>query len=322
VTRDHDEEETAGEEAEASSPLARRMADAIADHADRTHAGGDEPPDGDDERAAAGEAGDEAEAPEAPGDGPPLATVLEAVLFAAAEPVPLGRLTRILFPWTRAAVAEALAGLATELAEGTRGVRLVETGSGFQLRSASECAPWIRKFFTEKPPRLSRPMLETVAIVAYRQPVTRGEIESIRGVNCDAVLSALVGRGLVRIVGRRESPGRPLEYGTTPEFLDLFSLRDLSELPPLPDPAALASLIDGDEGEPEESGEPAGADEERRDEAVEREAGAAAEDPEPGGAGVAPHGGGPDPSGPGAGEREGGAGARDEGPPDARPRHD
>src|SRR5581483_6788255 len=135
VTRDHDEEETAGEEAEASSPLARRMADAIADHADRTHAGGDEPPDGDDERAAAGEAGDEAEAPEAPGDeaeapeapgdGPPLATVLEAVLFAAAEPVPLGRLTRILFPWTRAAVAEALAGLATELAEGTRGVRLV-----------------------------------------------------------------------------------------------------------------------------------------------------------------------------------------------------
>jgi len=247
---------------------------------------------------------------------PPLVAVLEAVLFAAAEPVPLGRLSRLLAQWPRAAVVEGLGTLEAALAGGERGVRLVETASGFQLRSASECAPWIRRFFAEKPPRLSRPLLETVAIIAYRQPVTRGEIESIRGVNCDAVLGALVTRGLAHIVGRRQSPGRPVEYGTTSEFLDLFSLRDLSELPPLPDPAALASLIVDDDGDLEAgSDDAAGAEQEHAESASAGTAGGgeAAEDPEPGGDRLAADGGGSDPGGPGAGEREGHPRARDEG---------
>lgn len=228
---------------------------------------------------------------------PPIGCLLEAVLFAAAEPIPAGRLARLLAPWPRAAVLEAIAELAAQLESGGRGVRLIETKAGYQLRSAAEAAPWIRRFFTEKPPRLSRPMLETVAIIAYRQPVTRGEIEAIRGVNCDAVLGALVTRSMVRVVGRRQSPGRPVEYGTTDEFLDLFSLRDLTELPPLPDPAALLRLIETNEEEQEAAGGDAAG--------IETERGAAAEDLEPGGLGVAPDGGGPDPSGTGEGERPG-----------------
>jgi segregation and condensation protein B len=244
---------------------------------------------------------------------PPLATVLEAVLFAAAEPVPLGRLARLMAPWPRAAVVEALASLATGLAAGQRGVRLVETGGGFQLRSVAECAPWIRRFFTEKPPRLSRPLLETVAIIAYRQPVTRGEIESIRGVNCDAVLGALVTRSLVRVVGRRQSPGRPVEYGTSGEFLDLFSLRDLSELPPLPDPAALASLMVAADEDQEAGGDDAdGSHEDRAESDGEAGSGAAPEDSEPGGDRLAEGSGGPDPGGTGAGQREADPRARDE----------
>lgn len=244
----------------------------------------------------------EAEATEAP----PLFALLEAVLFAAAEPIPLARLARLLAPAPRAEVGEALRALGASLEEAGRGVRLVEAAGGFQLRSAAECAPWIRRFFAERPPRLSRALLETVAIIAYRQPATRGEIEAIRGVNCDAVLGGLVARGLVQVVGRRLSPGRPVEYGTTAEFLELFSLRDLSALPPLPDPAALANLIEAGESELEADGGDA-------------TLGEAAEDLEPGGEGLAPGGGGPDPGGTGPGEREGGAGAGDEGGSDPGP---
>lgn len=242
-------------------------------------------------------------------DAPPLRTVLEAVLFAAAEPVPLTRLVRLLGAWPRAAVSDALDELRTALEQEQRGVRLIETAGGFQLRSALECAPWVRRFFAEKPPRLSRAVLETLAIVAYRQPATRGEVEAVRGVNCDAVLGALLTRGLIQVVGRRMSPGRPVEYGTTASFLELFSLKDLSELPELPEPAALARLIE--EADAAGQVDDAGADAD----------GETAEDPEPGGDRVAAGGGGPDPGGAGAPERPGGPRAGDEGGPDAGPDH-
>jgi segregation and condensation protein B len=231
----------------------------------------------------------EADAVAAPGEAPPLEAVLEALLFAAAAPVPLNRLARVLSPWPRAAVTEALDKLGRSLEAGGRGVRLIETGGGFQLRSGADAAPWVRRLFAERPPRLTRATLETLAIVAYRQPVTRGEVESIRGVNCDAVLGALLARRLVQVVGRRQSPGRPVEYGTTGEFLELFSLRDLSELPPLPDPAALADLATTSDSFEEEG-------------LVER---ATAEDSEPGGDCIETGGGGADPLGPGEGERPG-----------------
>lgn len=271
---------------------------------------------------------------------PPLVPVLEAALFASAEAVPLTRLTRVLGAWTRKQVVAGLKELAERQEREGAGVRVVETGGGFQLRSVADYAPWVRKFFTEKPPRLSRAVLETLAIVAYRQPATRGEVEAVRGVNCDAVLGALTARGLIQVIGRRPTPGRPVEYGTTTEFLELFSIRELAELPPLPDASSLANLIeeahletqeeggeeasvsDGDEpveavgaapdhdggGEPEASQEEAG----ERGEAY-GEPGATAEDLEPGGDRLAPVGGRVDPGGSGPGQREGDPGARGEG---------
>jgi segregation and condensation protein B len=244
--------------------------------------------------------------PEADEQAPPLGAVIEGVLFASAEPVSLKRLARLLSSWSRAEVEQAVAELKERLEADERGIRLVEAAGGLQLRSAERLAPWVRRFFAERPPRLSRPVLETLAIVAYRQPVTRGEVEQIRGVNCDAVLGALTTRGLIRIQGRRSSPGRPAEYGTTETFLELFTLRDLGELPPLPDPAALANLIAGsDEGE----GEGDVGNRAAKDDAD----GAAPEDLEPGGDRFAEGGGGADPERSGPGERAGGEGAGDPG---------
>ncbi len=187
---------------------------------------------------------------------PPLVPVLEAALFASAEAVPLTRLTRVLGAWSRKQVVAGLQELQQRQEERGSGVRVIETAGGFQLRSVAEYAPWVRKFFAEKPPRLSRAVLETVAVVAYRQPATRGEVEAVRGVNCDAVLGALTARGLIQVIGRRQSPGRPVEYGTTHEFLELFSLKELGDLPPLPDPASLANLIE--EAREEEAAEALG----------------------------------------------------------------
>lgn len=244
-------------------------------------------------------------------DAPPLRTILEAVLFAAAEPVPLNRLVKLLGAWPRAAVKEALDELGQALMEEGRGLRLAETAGGLQLRSASECAPWVRRFFSEKPPRLSRAVLETLAIVAYRQPATRGEVEAVRGVNCDAVLGALLTRNLIHVVGRRQSPGRPVEYGTTEAFLELFSLKDLNELPDLPEPEALARLIEEAEAQQELT-----QDGEEGEHGDAHPDGENPEDLEPGGDRVAEGGGGPDPGGEGPAEREGDLGARDEGGPE------
>lgn len=245
-------------------------------------------------------------------DAPPLRTILEAVLFAAAEPVPLARLVKLLGAWPKAAVAEALSELDETLASEGRGIRVAETAGGLQLRSAADCAPWVRRFFAEKPPRLSRAVLETLAIVAYRQPATRGEVEAVRGVNCDAVLGALLTRNLIQVVGRRQSPGRPVEYGTTAAFLELFSLRDLGELPELPEPAALARLIEEAESQQEQVEDGDG---------DAHPDGENPEDPEPGGDRVAEGGGGPDPGGEGPAEREGDPGAGDEGGPEQGPHH-
>jgi segregation and condensation protein B len=109
----------------------------------------------------------------------------------------------------------------------------VQVAGGYQLRSVPAHARWVRRLLQERPPRLSRPMLETLAIVAYRQPCTRIEVEAVRGVDCDAVLATLTDRRLVRILGRKEAPGRPLLYGTTRDFLEVFGLPDLSALPTL-----------------------------------------------------------------------------------------
>jgi segregation and condensation protein B len=162
-----------------------------------------------------------------------LPAVLESLLLAAGAPVPIARLVDALDGPGRAEVRRALELLRAHHERSGSGIRVVEVGGGWQLRTPAEHAPWVRRLLRERPPRLSRPMLETLAIVAYRQPCTRLEIEAIRGVDCDAVLTTLTERRLVRVVGRKEAPGRPLLYGTTREFLEVFGLPDLSALPTL-----------------------------------------------------------------------------------------
>jgi segregation and condensation protein B len=162
-----------------------------------------------------------------------LKAILESLLFAASEPVALPQLVTVLETVTRDDIKTALDEMAVAYAAGARGIVLEEVAGGYQLRTPKEHASYVRKLLAAKPPRLSRPLLETVAIIAYRQPITRPEIEQLRGVDCGGVLDTLVERRLIKIAGRKEAPGRPIMYTTTPEFLELFGLKDLGGLPDL-----------------------------------------------------------------------------------------
>lgn len=166
---------------------------------------------------------------------PPLTHILEAALLAAGEPLPLERL-QDLFPDDerpeRAALRQHLDLLAIELSD--RGIELKEVASGYRLQARTELAPWISRLWEERPARYSRALLETLAIIAYRQPVTRAEIEEIRGVSVSTpIVRTLQEREWIRIVGHRDVPGRPAMYGTTRQFLDYFNLKSLNELPTL-----------------------------------------------------------------------------------------
>jgi segregation and condensation protein B len=160
-----------------------------------------------------------------------LGSIIESLLFAADKPLGIAELKRLLGERDVKKITAAIEAL-KEQKTGT-GVQVVPVAGGWQLRTSSENAPWVGKLMAGKPVRLSRAMMETVAIVAYRQPITRPEIDDIRGVDCGPVLKTLLDRGLVRIIGKKEDVGRPLLYGTTPEFLKTFSLNDLMSLPTL-----------------------------------------------------------------------------------------
>lgn len=178
----------------------------------------------------------------------PLARILEALLFASDKPISASECVKHLKGAVEAApedpevaalaktkqdaVAEAMQQLKEEYEEQQRGFRLVESVAGWKVVTTSEAAPWVRQLFPEnRPVRLSPSALETLAIVAYRQPITRADIEAVRGVNVDGVMQTLLERGVIRITGRAEVPGRPLLYGTTEFFLEHFGLRSLDELP-------------------------------------------------------------------------------------------
>lgn len=160
-------------------------------------------------------------------------SILDSLLFVADGPLTVQRLTEVIETVEKRQIVEALEELRSELETNRRGIRLVEVAGGFQLRTAKENGDWIKRLLGGRPPRMSRATLETLAIVAYKQPITRAEIEAIRGVDVDGVLSTLMERRLVRAVARKDVPGRPFLYGTTPEFLELFNLKDLSHLPTL-----------------------------------------------------------------------------------------
>ena len=253
-----------------------------------------------------------------------LERIIESVLFAAGTPVSLRRLVEILDGPPSKEVLGVVRRLLQEYAPGQRGIQLREVAGGYQFRTARENAEWVRAVFREKPSRLGRAALETLAIVAYKQPVTRAEIEAVRGVDADGVLSTLLSRRLINIEGRKETVGRPLLYGTTAEFLEVFGLKDLNELPSLIE-LGPAPDTDDDGFQPDTQQQTAATDE-----AVEITAAAAsdpdgsaavgddaapAEDPQPGGDRVAAEGGGVDPSGSGPPEWPGGDRAGDVGGP-------
>jgi len=159
-------------------------------------------------------------------------TVLETLLFLAERPFTSEEL-RQATGLEVDRIDKALDKLSGHYRDGVCGIVLHEVAGGWQLRTSPDNAAFARRFLKVKPQRLTRAALETLAIIAYRQPVTRPEIEDIRGVDCGAVVKALLERRLIKILGKKEEPGRPMLYGTTREFLEFFALKDLASLPTL-----------------------------------------------------------------------------------------
>jgi segregation and condensation protein B len=159
-------------------------------------------------------------------------TVVESLLFVADRPLSLQELYEA-SGIEKEQIGKALDKLSGRHREGVSGIVLHEVAGGWQFRTDPSSSEYVRRFLRVKPQRLTRAALETLAIIAYRQPVTRPEIEDIRGVDCGAVIKALLDRKLLKILGKREEVGRPILYGTTREFLEFFALKDLSSLPTL-----------------------------------------------------------------------------------------
>jgi segregation and condensation protein B len=160
-------------------------------------------------------------------------SIIESLLFVADGPQTLQRFVEVLDGVDKETIQAVLQELQSECDAERRGVRLVEVAGGFQLRTAKNNADWVKKFLGGRPARMGKATLETLAIIAYRQPITRAEVEAIRGVDVDGVIATLLERNLIRAVARKDVPGRPFLYGTTPEFLQLFNLKDLTHLPTL-----------------------------------------------------------------------------------------
>lgn len=161
-------------------------------------------------------------------------SVIEVLLFVAPEPLPLAEICRI--AELEQLDAQALLQELQQQYQRQGGLQIIEVAGGWQLTTKPSFAPYVERLYKKTTSQtLSRAALETLAIIAYRQPVTKAELELIRGVKCDSSINTLVERGLVAEQGRRESPGRPVLYGTTDEFLRCFGLKDLAELPDLND---------------------------------------------------------------------------------------
>ncbi|MBW6390824.1 SMC-Scp complex subunit ScpB [Billgrantia antri] len=181
-----------------------------------------------------------------------LDEILEAALLAAAEPLSLERLEGLFDDHERPqrrTLREALERVAVRHDRGA--MELIETASGYQLRIRPRLSPWVSRLWDERPQRYSRALLETLALIAYRQPVTRGDIEEVRGVAVSSsIMRTLAERGWIRVVGHRDVPGRPAVYATTRQFLDDFGLKTLDELPPMHELKGMAEPIFEDEAPP------------------------------------------------------------------------
>lgn len=207
-----------------------------------------------------------------------LKPIIEALLFVSGDPISIDRL-RDVIGVGKQELETALEQLQKDYADSNRGLQVIQIAGGYQISTRIEMAPWIKEMEKIKAAsRLSKPGLETLAIIAYKQPATRGEIEQIRGVDAAGVLKTLMERKLVKIVGRKEVAGRPMMYGTTREFLQYFGLADLTGLPTLKefsevadaerDEAPVAPVPEGENAEFSSVGSET-ADDERREEKSE-----------------------------------------------------
>jgi len=176
-----------------------------------------------------------------------LKKILEALLLAAGEPMSVPQLVSLFEAGDELSASEiqgALDDLSTDLED--RGIELVEAASGYRLQTRRELEPWISRLWEERPQRYSRALLETLSLIAYRQPITRGEIEEVRGVSVSSsIVRTLQEREWIRVVGHRDVPGKPALFGTTKAFLDYFNLKSLDDLP------SLAEIKDMENLEPE-----------------------------------------------------------------------
>jgi segregation and condensation protein B len=159
--------------------------------------------------------------------------VVESLLFVVDHPLTLDKLCSILEEYERKAIAAAIDELLEDYRQGSRGIYLAEVAGGWQFRSRPENADYLRRLSRSRPYRFSQSSMETLAIIAYRQPITRAEVEYLRGVDSGGVLKTLLEKKLIRILGKKDIPGRPLIYGTSREFLETFNLKDLASLPTL-----------------------------------------------------------------------------------------
>lgn len=211
--------------------------------------------------------------------------VVEAALLASDGPLTVASLTKLFLPGeldeehAAQQIRDALQKLQQEAEH--RGVELKRVASGYRYQVRQDLSEWVSRLWDEKPPRYTRALLETLALVAYQQPVTRGDIEQVRGVSVSQnIMRTLLERDWIRVVGQKEVPGRPALYGTTKAFLDYFNLKSLDELPPLPEIRALIepALVD-DDVEMQAAAEAAAAAESRH--TPEADAGVAVDEDEP-----------------------------------------
>ncbi len=156
--------------------------------------------------------------------------ILEALIFVSGTPVSIKELQKAT-GFATGEIEFLVSELMAEYRERQGGIEIVEVAEGYQMVTRPAFSEFVKRLRSSTPPKLSMPAMETLAIIAYKQPITKAEIEQIRGVNSDGVIKNLLDRRLIRVVGKKEAPGRPILYGTTKEFLLYFGLKDLSELP-------------------------------------------------------------------------------------------
>jgi segregation and condensation protein B len=186
-----------------------------------------------------------------------LIGIVEAMIFASEKPLRIDDIKRVLPEAQPKEIRDAIADLKKIYDEGSGGIFVAEVARGFQFRTRPEFAPFVKEMLESRPKKLSRAAMETLSIIAYRQPIIRSDIERIRGVDCGGVVKLLLDRKLIKILGKRDVIGKPLIYGTTQEFLETFGLKDIKSLPTLKETGDLFI-----EGEIEEQKEFLFADEE------------------------------------------------------------